>query len=127
MRSYQTHTMSHLQEILVVLISSLQIQKDLNQRDLNLKLLVRSHQIQFRLIVLSFGSGGLLSNIVTVRTKVDHELSTETPIKISGIDPNEYNISTLVATVVDSKTFTYLLPTFPQNLTSPVTLQAVKL
>ena len=65
------------------------------------------------------GSGGVLSNIVTVRTKVDHELSTETPIKISGIDPNEYNISTLVATVVDSKTFTYLLPTFPQNLTSP--------
>ena len=65
------------------------------------------------------GSGGELSNIVTVRTKVDHELSTETPIKISGIDPNEYNISTLVATVVDSKTFTYLLPTFPQNLTSP--------
>ena len=65
------------------------------------------------------GSGGTLSNIVTVRTKVDHELSTETPIKIGGIDPNEYNISTLVATVVDSKTFTYLLPSFPQNLTSP--------
>ena len=63
--------------------------------------------------------GGELSNIVTVRTKVDHELSTETPIKIGGIDPNEYNISTLVATVVDSKTFTYLLPSFPQNLTSP--------
>ena len=65
------------------------------------------------------GTAGELSNIVTVRTKIDHELSTETPIKISGIDPNEYNISTLVATVVDSKTFTYVLPTFPQNLTSP--------
>ena len=65
------------------------------------------------------GDGIDLSNVVTVRTKKAHKLTTDTPIKIGGVDPQAYNISTLVATVVDSKTFTYLLPSFDANLQTP--------
>ena len=65
------------------------------------------------------GDGIDLSNVVTVRTKKAHKLTTDTPIKIGGVDPQAYNISTLVATVVDSKTFTYLLPSFDQTLQTP--------
>ena len=54
------------------------------------------------------------------------KLTTDTPIKIGGVDPKAYNISTLVATVVDSKTFTYLLPSFDANLQTPATLQMVE-
>ena len=65
------------------------------------------------------GDGSTLSNVVTVRTKKAHKLTTDTPIKIGGVDPQAYNISTLVSTVVDSKTFTYLLPSFDANLQTP--------
>ncbi len=65
------------------------------------------------------GDGIDLSNVVTVRTKKAHKLTTDTPIKIGGVDPQAYNISTLVATVVDGKTFTYLLPSFDQTLQTP--------
>ena len=65
------------------------------------------------------GDGSTLSNVVTVRTKKTHKLTTDTPIKIGGVDPQAYNISTLVSTVVDNKTFTYLLPSFDANLQTP--------
>jgi len=65
------------------------------------------------------GDGIDLSNVVTVRTKKAHKLTTDTPIKIGGVDPQAYNISTLVASVIDNKTFTYLLPSFDQNLQTP--------
>ena len=65
------------------------------------------------------GDGSTLSNVVTVRTKKAHKLTTDTPIKIGGVDPQAYNISTLVSAVVDSTTFTYLLPSFDANLQTP--------
>ena len=45
------------------------------------------------------GSGGTPSSIVTVTTSVDHELQAGTPIKIEGVTPNDYNISTVVQSV----------------------------
>ena len=67
------------------------------------------------------GSGGTPTNQVTVTTEVDHELSEGTPIKISGVSPADYNISTKVQSVDenDPKKFTYLLPTFRANLPTP--------
>jgi hypothetical protein len=51
---------------------------------------------------------------VTVKTAVPHELTAGTPIKISGVSPEDYNISTKVQGVSPSDTtvFTYLLPKF---------------
>ena len=69
--------------------------------------------------LIQAGDGTDLSNVVTVITKKAHKLTTDTPIKISGVSPQAYNISTLVATVVDTKTFTYLLPSFDANLQTP--------
>jgi hypothetical protein len=67
------------------------------------------------------GSGGTASVQVTVKTTVPHELSTGTPIKISGVSPANYNISTKVQSISDADptVFTYLLPNFPPNLTTP--------
>ena len=67
---------------------------------------------------ISAGSGGVPSNTVTVNTAVNHNLTEGTPIKIRGVIPNDYNISTKVATVssTDPREFTYQLPTFRTNL-----------
>ena len=65
------------------------------------------------------GDGSTLSNVVTVRTKKAHKLTTDTPIKIGGVNPQAYNISTLVSSVVNNKEFTYLLPSFDANLQTP--------
>ena len=67
------------------------------------------------------GSGGTPSNQVTVKTAVPHELSAGTPIKIKGVSPEDYNISTVVQSISteDSTIFTYLLPSFRPNLTTP--------
>ena len=67
------------------------------------------------------GSGGTASNQVTVKTAVAHELTAGTPIKISGVSPVDYNISTKVQSISDTDptVFTYLLPNFPLNLTTP--------
>jgi hypothetical protein len=67
------------------------------------------------------GSGGTASSQVTVKTAVPHELSAGTPIKISGVSPGNYNISTKVQSISDTDptVFTYLLPNFPLNLTTP--------
>ena len=67
------------------------------------------------------GSGGTPNNQVTVTTITDHELSSGTPIKINGVSPTDYNISTKVQSVDPSnpRIFTYLLPTFEKNLVTP--------
>ena len=67
------------------------------------------------------GSGGTASSQVTVKTTVPHELSAGTPIKISGVSPADYNISTKVQSISDTDptVFTYLLPNFLPNLTTP--------
>jgi hypothetical protein len=67
------------------------------------------------------GSGGTASNQVTVKTAIPHELTAGTPIKISGVSPVDYNISTKVQSISDTDptVFTYLLPNFPLNLTTP--------
>jgi hypothetical protein len=69
------------------------------------------------------GSGGVPNNQVTVTTAVDHELTAGTPIKITGVSPVDYNISTKVQNVDpdNPRVFTYLLPTFRKNLPTPGT------
>lgn len=62
------------------------------------------------------GDGITASNQITVTTSTNHELNVGTPIKIKGVSANEYNISTTVQTVINSTTFTYLLPSFPVTL-----------
>jgi len=64
------------------------------------------------------GSGGVPTTQVTVKTAVPHELTAGTPIKISGVSPEDYNISTKVQGVSpsDPTVFTYLLPSFRVNL-----------
>jgi len=62
------------------------------------------------------GDGATPSSIVTVTTTVAHELSAGTPIKIRGVNENDYNISTKVQNVVNETTFTYVLPYVRPNL-----------
>ena len=62
------------------------------------------------------GDGTSPTSQVTVTTQLEHGLSAGTPIKISGVNVSQYNISTFVQSVVDATTFTYTLPTFPNNL-----------
>ena len=74
-----------------------------------------------RISTIESGSGGTPNSQVTVKTAVPHELTAGTPIKISGVSPANYNISTKVQSISDTDTtvFTYLLPNFPLNLTTP--------
>ena len=67
------------------------------------------------------GSGGTPTNTVTVKTAVPHELSVGTPIKITGVTPEDYNISTVVQSIstTDSTIFTYQLLNFRANLPTP--------
>ena len=67
------------------------------------------------------GSGGTPNSQVTVKTAIPHELTAGTPIKISGVSPVDYNISTKVQSISDTDptVFTYLLPNFRPNLTTP--------
>ena len=76
-----------------------------------------------KISTIESGSGGTASSQVTVKTEVPHELSAGTPIKISGVLPEDYNISTKVQSISDTDptVFTYLLPNFPLNLTTPGT------
>ena len=74
-----------------------------------------------KISTIESGSGGTASGQVTVKTTVPHELTAGTPIKISGVSPANYNISTKVQSISDADptVFTYLLPNFPPNLTTP--------
>ena len=67
------------------------------------------------------GSGGTPSNQVTVTTTEAHNLTAGTPIKIRGVIPSNYNISTKVQSIdpTNPNVFTYLLPSFPPNLVTP--------
>ena len=66
------------------------------------------------------GSGGTAGPVITVTTVLDHGFNEGTPIKIDGVgvpdNVNDYNISTKVQSIVNSKTFTYLLPYVQPNL-----------
>jgi len=74
-----------------------------------------------KIFTIKAGSGGTPNSQVTVKTAVPHELTAGTPIKISGVSPENYNISTKVQSISDTDptVFTYLLPNFPPNLTTP--------
>ena len=62
------------------------------------------------------GDGFTPGSIVTVTTSVDHGLNAGTPIKIRGVNVDDYNISTTVQNVASSTSFTYLLPFVRTNL-----------
>ena len=62
------------------------------------------------------GDGATPGSIVTVTTAVPHQLTGGTPIKIRGVNVNDYNISTKVQNVINDTTFTYLLPFVRDNL-----------
>ena len=64
------------------------------------------------------GDGATPGQVVTVTTTVAHGLTSGTPIKIRGVNVDDYNISTKVASVDDNdpKRFTYLLPFVRDNL-----------
>jgi len=62
------------------------------------------------------GDGATPGTVVTVTTQVPHGLTAGTPIKIRGINVNDYNISTKVAQVVSDTVFTYALSNVRANL-----------
>ena len=64
------------------------------------------------------GDGATPNSVVTVTTVSDHGLTAGTPIKIRGVNVNDYNISTVVQTVTNSTTFTYLLPFVRNDLSA---------
>jgi hypothetical protein len=66
------------------------------------------------------GSGGTAGPVITVTTTTDHGFNEGTPIKIKGVGladgVNDYNVSTKVQSIINAKTFTYLLPYVQPNL-----------
>jgi hypothetical protein len=75
-----------------------------------------------KISTIEAGSGGTPNSQVTVKTEIPHELTDGTPIKISGVSPVDYNISTKA--IIDPQNpdptvFTYLLPNFRPNLPTP--------
>ena len=64
------------------------------------------------------GSGGVVTSVVTVRTKIAHGFQVGTPIKIRGVNPTNYNISAIVTSIniSNDKEFTYSLQSFPLDL-----------
>tara|TARA_Y100001968_G_scaffold9233_1_gene7793 strand:- start:6954 stop:12728 length:5775 start_codon:yes stop_codon:yes gene_type:complete len=67
----------------------------------------QSDRIQISSIIS--GDGATPGQVVTVTTAVPHMLTGGTPIKIEGVNWNEYNISTKVQNVLGPYQFTYLL------------------
>ena len=67
------------------------------------------------------GSGGAPSNTVTVTTQTEHNLDVGTPIKIRGVIPQAYNVSSKVTSIDDTnpKIFTYSLESFDAELVTP--------
>ena len=68
------------------------------------------------IIRIESGSGGTSGPQITVKTASPHGLTAGTPIKIRGVSVNDYNISTKIASVISSDTFTYLLTYVRNNL-----------
>lgn len=62
------------------------------------------------------GDGFTPSNLITVTTSKPHGLTAGTPVKINGINIEDYNISTKVQNVNTLYQFTYLLPFVRNNL-----------
>ena len=62
------------------------------------------------------GDGLTPTSQVTVTTQTPHDLTAGTPIKISGVNVTQYNVSTLVQSVISETEFTYVLSNFPNNL-----------
>jgi hypothetical protein len=60
------------------------------------------------------GTGSVATSTVTVITKTPHGLNAGTPIKIKGVTgsglTSPYNVSTTVQNILNSTSFTYLLP-----------------
>ena len=49
------------------------------------------------------------SQVITVKTTLDHGLTVGTPVKIRKVNVADYNVSTVVASVTGTREFTYLL------------------
>jgi len=62
------------------------------------------------------GDGATPTAQVTVTTQNPHGFTTGTPVKIRGVNVSNYNISAFVTSVISDTSFTYQLPSFPQNL-----------
>ena len=62
------------------------------------------------------GDGITPSTVVTVTTASPHNLITDTPVKINGLNVEDFNISTKVQNVLSDTQFTYLLPYVRANL-----------
>ena len=62
------------------------------------------------------GDGSTPGTVITVTTTTPHGLSSGTPIKVKGVSVPDYNISTKVASILNSTQFTYLLPFVRPNL-----------
>jgi len=62
------------------------------------------------------GDGATPGSVVTVTTVTPHGLTSGTPIKIRGINVNDYNVSTKVSQVISNTVFTYLLSSVRANL-----------
>ena len=60
-----------------------------------------------RLLNIISGDGATPSTVVTVTTQTPHNLNSGTPIKIRGINVEDYNISTKVVQVISDTVFTY--------------------
>ena len=67
------------------------------------------------------GQGGAPSNVVTVTTQTEHNLDVGTPIKIRGVIPQAYNVSSKVTSIssTNPKIFTYSLESFDAELVTP--------
>ena len=70
------------------------------------------------------GDGFTPGTVVTVTATADHNLNAGTPIKVKGVDTLDYNISTIVQSVVSATEFTYLLPFVRDNLPPQPTVSA---
>lgn len=72
------------------------------------------------------GDGFTPSNLVTVTTTEPHGLTSGTPIKINGVNVEDYNISTKVQNVNTLYQFTYLLPFVRNNLPASPTISGAE-
>ena len=62
------------------------------------------------------GDGFTPNTVITVTTATDHGFNAGTPIKIKGVDVDDYNVSTKVQSVSSATQFTYVLPFVRANL-----------
>jgi len=73
------------------------------------------------------GDGLTASRVITVTTVTPHGLDKGTPIRISGVSQDQYNISTKVASISDTNdsVFTYVIESDPRFLTPSLTSQGI--